>query len=80
VVASAGNTTRAFANVAAITGMPLMLLVPHASAHRLWTLHDDTSSILLVTVKGDYFDAIRLSDRIASKPGFIPEGGHGTWP
>jgi cysteate synthase len=75
VVASAGNTARAFANVCSITGQPLLLVVPKESVHRLWTLHDDTHSICLVTVEGDYFDAISLAGKIAARDGFVNEGG-----
>ncbi|MDG6242905.1 MAG: cysteate synthase [Methanolobus sp.] len=75
VVASAGNTARAFAHVCSITGQPLLLVVPAQSAHRLWTLHDDNHSICLVTVEGDYFDAISLAGDIASREGFVNEGG-----
>ncbi|SFM43241.1 cysteate synthase [Methanolobus profundi] len=75
VVASAGNTARAFAHACSITGQPLLLVVPEESAHRLWTTHDDNSSVCLVTVKGDYFDAITLAGKIAARDGFVNEGG-----
>jgi cysteate synthase len=75
VVASAGNTARAFANVCSITGQALLLVVPKASLHRLWTIQDDTSSICLVTVEGDYFDAIALAGKIAARDGFVNECG-----
>ncbi len=75
VVASAGNTARAFAHVCCITGQSLLLVVPEKSAHRLWTLHEDTSPICLVTVEGDYYNAIELASNVASKEGFVSEGG-----
>ncbi|MDN5309381.1 MAG: cysteate synthase [Methanolobus sp.] len=75
VVASAGNTARAFSHVCSITGQPLLLVVPEGSAHRLWTTHEDTSAVCLATVEGDYFDAISLAGRIASMDGFVNEGG-----
>lgn len=75
VVASAGNTARAFANVCSITGQPLLLVVPKASLHRLWTTQENTSTICLVTVEGDYFDAIALAGKIAARDGFVNEGG-----
>lgn len=75
VVASAGNTARAFAHVCSITGQPLLLVVPDESVHRLWTIHNDNHSVCLVTVKGDYFDAITLAGKIASREGFVNEGG-----
>lgn len=75
VVASAGNTARAFAHVCCITGQPLLLVIPENSAHRLWTLHEDTSPICLVTVEGDYNNAIELASKVASREGFVSEGG-----
>jgi len=75
VVASAGNTARAFAHACSITGQPLLLVVPEDSIHRLWTLHDDNHSVCLVTVEGDYFDAISLAGKLASREGFVNEGG-----
>ena len=75
VVASAGNTARAFANVCSITGQTLLLVVPKASLHRLWTIQDDSSSICLATVDGDYYDAITLAGKIASRDCFVNEGG-----
>lgn len=75
VVASAGNTARAFAHVCCITGQPLLLVVPQKSAHRLWTIHDDTSSICLVTVEGDYYNAIELANKVSVREGFVSEGG-----
>lgn len=75
VVASAGNTARAFAHVASITGQKLMLIVPKNSMHRLWTTNDDTSSICTVTVEGDYYQAIAMAEKIAAKEGFVSEGG-----
>ncbi len=36
VVASAGNTARAFAQVASLTGQPLVLFVPEKSLARMW--------------------------------------------
>jgi len=75
VVASAGNTARAFAHVCCITGQPLLLIVPENSVHRLWTLHADASSICLVTVEGDYYNAIELANKVALRQRFVSEGG-----
>ncbi|MDW7731062.1 MAG: cysteate synthase [Methanolobus sp.] len=75
VVASAGNTARAFAHACTITGQPLLLVVPRDSAHRLWTTHEQNPSVCLVTVEGDYFDAISIAGKIAARDGFVNEGG-----
>ncbi|MFZ2473154.1 MAG: cysteate synthase [Methanothrix sp.] len=37
VVASAGNTARAFAHVSSLTGQPLVLFVPEKALSRMWT-------------------------------------------
>ncbi|WP_321417722.1 cysteate synthase [uncultured Methanomethylovorans sp.] len=75
VVASAGNTARSFAHVCCITGQTLLLVVPENSAHRLWTLHENTSPICLVTVEGDYYNAIEVANKVAAREGFVTEGG-----
>ena len=75
VVASAGNTARAFAHVCSLTGQPLLLVVPEKSVHRLWTINESTDSIFLLSVDGDYTDAITLANKIAEMDGFINEGG-----
>lgn len=73
-VASAGNTARAFANVASMTGQDLVLVVPESGLSRLWTTVP-RGSISLVGVRGDYYDAIQIGEKIASMPGFVGEGG-----
>lgn len=75
VVASAGNTARAFAHVASRSGMPLVLFVPQASLHRMWTANEYRGPLCLVGVKGDYNDAIAMAEALSSRPGFTPEGG-----
>ncbi len=76
VVASAGNTARAFAHVASVTGQRLVLVVPESSLHRLWiTGTTNPENISLIGSKGDYFDAIQIADKISAQEGFVPEGG-----
>ena len=77
VVSSAGNTARAFAHASAISGYPIVLVVPSTAAERLWLPGDDpeASSIFTVAVKGDYCDAITFGEKLSVIPGFIPEGG-----
>ncbi|MEN6609338.1 MAG: cysteate synthase [Methanoregulaceae archaeon] len=74
VLASAGNTARAFAQVSAITGIPAILVVPESSLHRLWTTVP-ANNLYIVTVKGDYTDAITISREIAPGEKIVPEGG-----
>ena len=74
VVASAGNTARAFAETAPKAGCDCLLVVPERSKDRI-RVTGDGSHTKLFTVKGDYLDAIRVADRIVSLGGFVPEGG-----
>ncbi|MDO5845759.1 MAG: cysteate synthase [Methanocorpusculum sp.] len=76
VVASAGNTGRAFAQMGADFGMPVVLVVPASSADKIWTVSDAVpESVRLVTVNGDYSDAIFAADSLCRRPGYFPEGG-----
>ena len=77
VVASAGNTARAFAKVCSENNIPLLLSVPEENIGALWfekPLNDCVK--LICSPKGtDYFDAIALSDAACTSPLFFPEGG-----
>lgn len=77
VVASAGNTARAFAKVCSDNRIPLVLCVPEDNLDALWfdsPLNDCVK--LICSEKGsDYFDAIHLSNIVAGMEGFIAEGG-----
>jgi cysteate synthase len=82
VVASAGNTARAFAHVSLITGQPLILFVPEKALDRMWTAASasavkgrSTEQVKLIAVQGDYYDAISIAEKVQSLPGFAPEGG-----
>jgi cysteate synthase len=78
VIASVGNTARAFAYLSTLTDFPVVIVVPEHSAHNLWIPgRRPGDSIRLITLgKGnDYADAIRLSERIAGIEGMMPEGG-----
>jgi cysteate synthase len=74
VVASAGNTARAFAHVASRSGQKLVLVVPEFALHRIW-LAVPPGEITLLGVRGDYLDAILVAESISSLKGFVPEGG-----
>jgi cysteate synthase len=75
VIASAGNTARAFAEVAAMTGQPVVAVVPRSARHRLWTTSANQESVFLITVDGDYSDAIASGKRLAALNGLLEEGG-----
>lgn len=74
-VASAGNTSRAFAEVSSVTGMPVVVIVPRNSLHRMWTTTGNHDSIFLISVDGDYSDAISVGKEIAKLQSLIEEGG-----
>ena len=74
VVASAGNTARAFAEVASMTRQPLALFVPEKAMARIW-LTVEKGPVTLFSVKGDYYDAISMAEKVQSRPGFLAEGG-----
>jgi len=77
VVASAGNTARAFARVCSENNIRLLLVVPHIRRSKLWFREELNPCVKLVTIAGnsDYYDAIRVADDICRQPGFVAEGG-----
>ena len=77
VVASAGNTARSFARVCSDNNIPLLLCVPEVNLDALWFDKPLNSCVKLVcSARGsDYFDAIHLSNIVASSEGFMAEGG-----
>ncbi len=77
VVASAGNTARAFARVCSDNNIPLLLSVPEDNINALWFDEEIKGNVkLIVSKKGsDYFDAIHLSNLACQSKRFIPEGG-----
>lgn len=74
VVASAGNTARAFAQTSSITGRPVIIFVPENALHRMW-LTVEKGPVTLIAVNGDYYDAIVAAEKVQSQKGFMPEGG-----
>ncbi len=77
VVASAGNTARAFARVCSQNKIPLLLSVPMDNIQALWfdSPLDPCVKIIACEKGGDYFDAIHLSNLAVELDGFYPEGG-----
>lgn len=77
VVASAGNTARAFAKVCSENNIPLLLSVPEENIDALWFEKPLNDCVKLVcSPRGsDYFDAIALGDAACSSPRFFAEGG-----
>jgi len=77
VVASAGNTARAFARVCSDNNIPLLLSVPSDTLSALWfdTPLRDCVTLISPPPGCDYYDAIHLSNKVCQIDGFIPEGG-----
>nr|MDO8099583.1 cysteate synthase [Candidatus Njordarchaeota archaeon] len=77
VLASAGNTGRAFAHVSALSGVEVCIVVPGRGISRMWLPEEPTDSIHLIQMEKncDYTDAIHLAERVASLPGMMAEGG-----
>lgn len=77
VVASAGNTARAFARVCSENRIPLLLCMPFDTLDAMWFDEPVNDCVkLIVTCSGsDYFDAIHLSGLACTINGYFPEGG-----
>lgn len=77
VVASAGNTARAFAKVCSDNHIPLLLSVPADNLDALWFEAPLNDCVKLIAVQkgGDYFDAINLSNMVLASDKFLAEGG-----
>jgi cysteate synthase len=77
IVASAGNTARAFAKVCSDNQIPLLLCVPEDNLKALWFDAPLNSCVKLICSKkgSDYFDSIHLSNIVAGHELFIAEGG-----
>lgn len=77
VVASAGNTSRAFARVCSENKIPLLITIPEDNLSAMWFEKElDPCVKIVASEKGaDYFDAIHLSNIAAEMDLFYPEGG-----
>ena len=77
VVASAGNTARAFAKVCSDNGIKLLICVPKDNINALWFDKPLKPCVKLITTESgsDYFDAINLSNVVCELDGYLAEGG-----
>ena len=77
VVASAGNTARAFAKVCSDNNIKLLLAVPSDNLKALWFTEPLNDCVKLIACEkgGDYFDAINLGNMALKSSMFYPEGG-----
>jgi len=77
ILASAGNTARAFAYAATQLDFPVVIVVPERALDRLWIPCEPTNAIRLVVLEGcdDYAVAIRIAGMIGRVLGIANEGG-----
>ena len=77
VVASAGNTARAFAKVCSDNKIKLLLVVPEDNLDALWADAPLNECVKVISCErgGDYYDAIALSEKVLRSPKFYAEGG-----
>ena len=77
VVASAGNTARAFSQVCSDNNIPLVIAIPEDNLDALWFKKPLNSCVKVIcSPKGsDYFDAIALAAKLNASPLFLEEGG-----
>ena len=77
VVASAGNTARAFAKVCSENNIPLLISIPEDNIDALWFTKPLNSCIKIIATPkySDYYDAIALADKVCSDSHFMAEGG-----
>lgn len=77
VVASAGNTARAFAQVCSSNRIPVVISIPADNMQSMWFAQplDPCVKIICSPAHSDYFDAITLADKLCTDPMFLAEGG-----
>ncbi len=75
IVASAGNTARAFTHLATMSGFPVVIVVPQMCLLEMWYLEVSTSVPTLAVGDGDYADSIDVAKKIALTLGLPFEGG-----
>jgi cysteate synthase len=78
ILASAGNTARAFAYATRLVDVEVVIVIPEAMLHRMWLPAGASGGrikVLAVAGSADYADAIRLAEEISRRYGIDPEGG-----
>ncbi len=75
IVASAGNTARAFAHLSVVADFPVIIVVPRMCLMEMWYLETSALVPTLAVGDGDYSDSIDVARRIALVSGFPFEGG-----
>ncbi len=75
VLASAGNTARAFCEIGSKLHAHIIVVVPQHAVQNLWTTTQKHPYIRIIAVDGTYNDAIAIAKKISQYDGYIPEGG-----
>ncbi|RMG68037.1 MAG: cysteate synthase [Nitrospirae bacterium] len=75
VVASAGNTARAFAHLSTRTNFPVIIVVPKMCLLEMWYLVESVRVPTVAVSDGDYADSIDVARRISSIMEMPFEGG-----
>ncbi len=75
VVASAGNTARAFAHLSSVSGFPVIIVVPRMCLLEMWYLVETVTVPTVAVSDGDYSDSIDVARKIATTMGMPFEGG-----
>jgi cysteate synthase len=73
IISSAGNTANSYNYYTHLTGLPLYLFVPESGLGNLLLPFETQPT--LISVLGDYTDAIALADQVASGGGWTRDGG-----
>ncbi|MBI5634061.1 MAG: cysteate synthase [Nitrospirae bacterium] len=75
IVASAGNTARAFAHLSVVADFPAIIVVPRMCLMEMWYLESSSRVPTLAVSDGDYSDSIDVARRISAISGLPFEGG-----
>lgn len=75
VVASAGNTARAFYYLSSVASFPVIIVVPKMCLVDIWYLETPAPVPTLAVGDGDYSDSIEVAKRISSAMEMPFEGG-----
>ena len=75
VVASAGNTARAFTHLSSVSGFRAVIIVPTMCLGEMWNLEEKPAAPTVALSDGDYSDSIAVAKRMALLSGLPFEGG-----
>jgi cysteate synthase len=77
IISSAGNTGRAFLQIASEQGIKVCVVVPESALPAMWITTAQHPGVTLAVLQGgaDYADAIHLASLLSALPECYPEGG-----